>query len=428
MPQKHDLEEQLRQSQSTFDAAFRVAAIGMALADLSGNLVEVNAAFANMLGYAPDELAGTDFRDITHPDDVDADNAQFAQLLAGHGDNYHMEKRYFRRDGSIAHGILNVAVVRDLDGCPVRFVAQIADISARKVSEQKLLEANARLSLAMGMIEGGFWHYDIATGLFEPSEQFIRLVGGPSASARTFLQYTSLVAESDREAASLKPLIAGEVERAVAEYRVRAFDDHIRWFRCQRQLVRSSEGLPSQVIGIVIDISEERARHAQLEIRASTDMLTGLLNRRGLAEHTKDFGMLQIEHGVVGVIVLDLDHFKQVNDRYGHDAGDVVLIEAAERLKSLCRPTDAVVRLGGDEFVLILGHTNEADAQAIVERLLDLMRERFGYKGSMLVVGASAGVALMNGQDQDFPALLARADAALYGAKQAGRGTWRLAA
>ncbi len=425
---KDDLEEQLRQSLSTFDVAFHVAAIGMVLADVSGRLIDVNTAFASMLGYEPAGMIGIDFRDITHPDDVDADVAQFQQLLDGVSNSYHMEKRYFRRDGSIAHAMLSVAVVRDLEGKAIHFVAQIADIGERKAAERALVEANTRLSLAMGMIEGGFWHYDIATGIFEPSEQFARLVGGPTASAKNFLAFSSLVSDTDRKAASLKALIAGDMDRAVAEYRVRTFEGHIRWFRCRRQLIRDGDGLPAQIIGIVIDISEERARHAQLEARASTDMLTGLLNRRGLAEHISDFASRPAEQGVVGVIVLDLDHFKRVNDRFGHEAGDAILVEAAGRLKALIRPTDAVVRLGGDEFAILLQNTSESSARKAVERVLEVMQERYGYKGELLTVGASAGVAVKNDSDRTFPDLMARADAALYSAKQAGRGTWRLAA
>jgi diguanylate cyclase (GGDEF)-like protein/PAS domain S-box-containing protein len=428
MTNRNDLEEQLRQSLSTFDVAFHVAAIGMALADVSGHLIEVNSAFSSMLGYEPTDLAGVDFRDITHPDDIDTDNALFDQLLDGSSDSYHMEKRYFRQDGSIAHAMLSVAVVRDLDSKPIHFVAQIVDIGDRKAAEQALIEANTRLSLAMGMIDGGFWHYDIATGIFEPSEQFARLVGGPAASAKNFLEFSSLVSKTDRQAASLKALIAGELERAVAEYRVRTYEGHIRWFRCRRQLIRNGDGVPVQIIGIVIDISEERARHAQLEASASTDMLTGLLNRRGLAEHTKDFASHRTEQGVVGVIVLDLDHFKRVNDRLGHVAGDAILVEAAQRLKTLVRPTDAAVRLGGDEFAILLRNTSETAARRAVQRVLKVMHERYGYKGELLTVGASAGVAVKNDSDRSFPDLLARADAALYSAKQAGRGTWRLAA
>ncbi len=375
------------------------------------------------------ELVGVDFRNITHPDDVGAGDAQFRQVLAGTIDSYHMEKRYFRKDGSIAHGALSVAVVRDLSGNAVHFVAQIADICDRKAAELALAKVNSRLSLAMGLIEGGFWHYDIATALFEPSEQFARLVGGPTASVRNFLQFSSLFGDSDKRAASLKELIAGKAEEAVAEYRVRTYDEKVRWFRCHRQLIRDSDGLPEQVIGIVIDVTLERERHAELHEFASTDTLTGLLNRRGMVERTSDFvPRLRGSQICAGVIMLDLDHFKHVNDQHGHDAGDAVLVETGKRLQALFRPADAIVRLGGDEFAVILNNTSKTDATSAVKRVLASMQQCYGYKGRLLSVGTSAGVAIQNHKDYAFPDLLARADRALYAAKQAGRGIWRIAA
>jgi diguanylate cyclase len=169
-------------------------------------------------------------------------------------------------------------------------------------------------------------------------------------------------------------------------------------------------------------------RHAELHEFASTDTLTGLLNRRGLAERTCDFTPRRTGKDCVGVIMLDLDHFKLVNDQHGHDAGDAVFVETGQRLQTLFRPADAIVRLGGDEFAVILGKTNNADATAAVARVLTVMQQRYGYKGRLLTVGTSVGVAIQNDQDRTFPDLLARADGALYAAKQAGRGVWRIAA
>jgi diguanylate cyclase (GGDEF)-like protein len=130
----------------------------------------------------------------------------------------------------------------------------------------------------------------------------------------------------------------------------------------------------------------------------------------------------------VGIIMLDLDHFKLVNDDFGHAAGDAILVETAERLRRLLRADDAVVRLGGDEFAIILRDTNAADARRAVDRVLKSMLETHGYRGQIISIGASAGVAVGSERDHSVSDIVTRADAALYAAKQQGRNRWRWAA
>jgi len=126
--------------------------------------------------------------------------------------------------------------------------------------------------------------------------------------------------------------------------------------------------------------------------------------------------------------MLDLDHFKQANDAFGHGAGDAILVETAERLRKLVRSDDAVVRLGGDEFAIILRDTDARDARRAVDRVLKAMLETHGYHGHVIHIGASAGVAVGSESDHSVSDIITRADAALYVAKQEGRNTWRWAA
>ncbi|WP_172341183.1 diguanylate cyclase [Novosphingobium sp. SG751A] len=413
-------------ARSMFDIAFEVAAIGMALVDPDGRLLAVNSAFARMLGYDQAEITDVDFRAITHPEDIDADEAQFRRVLAGEIDTYSMEKRYYRKDRSIAYGVLSVATMRDGDGKAQLFVSQIVDISERKLAEHALAQANAKLSLAMGMMDCGIWQYDIATRRFTPSQHFIELVGGHQATAQNYFKLASLVDASDRRAASLRPLLSGAVDRSVTEYRIRIHDGSVRWFRCHRQMLLDDNGRPEQVIGSVIDITEERAQVVHLEKKASTDALTGLLNRRGMKRYVKTIPAADLS--TVGIIMLDLDHFKQANDAYGHAAGDAILVEAAGRLRQLVRNNDAVVRLGGDEFAVILRNTDGADARRAVDRVLRAMMETYGYRGQIIRIGASAGLAIGSERDHSVGDIVTRADAALYLAKQQGRNTWRWAA
>jgi diguanylate cyclase (GGDEF)-like protein len=127
----------------------------------------------------------------------------------------------------------------------------------------------------------------------------------------------------------------------------------------------------------------------------------------------------------VGVFFVDLDEFKDVNDRFGHSVGDMVLVEVARRLEHVVRPGDVVARLGGDEFAVVASSLGgDEDATAIAERIVNAMAEPFVVAGEQLVLGASVGVATVDELGFDSDEFLEQADRALYLAKQAGRGRW----
>lgn len=411
---------------SMFNAAFEIAVIGMALVDPQGRMVAVNRAFARMLGYGIDEMQNVNFGRITHPDDIDADMAQFDRVLKGEIESYSMEKRYLRKNGSIAHGVLSVAVMRDAHGEVELFVSQIVDITERRLVEEELAKANAKMSLAMGMMECGVWQYDLASGQFSPSEQFVRMVGGPGALAADCLDGACLVDEADAPIGPLAAFIASDSEREVTECRIRIHDRTIRWFRCHRQVLRDEDGRADQIIGSLLDITDERAQVSRLETKASTDALTGLLNRRGMNGYIKTIKAADLSG--IGIIMLDLDHFKQANDAYGHAAGDAILAETGRRLRNLLRADDGVIRLGGDEFAIILRNTDARNIQRIVERVLKGMMGAHAYDDTIISIGASAGVAVGSRGDTSIDDIIKRADAALYQAKQQGRNKWRWAA
>lgn len=135
-----------RESEERFRLSFVHAPIGKALVELDGRLREVNAAFANLTQYSEEELLERSFQDITHPDDLDADLDHLARLLAGEIDSYNLEKRYLTGSGSIVWAQLSASLVRDLDGAPQYFIAQVQDITQRKAHEASLRDMVAMLS------------------------------------------------------------------------------------------------------------------------------------------------------------------------------------------------------------------------------------------------------------------------------------------
>ena len=182
-----------------------------------------------------------------------------------------------------------------------------------------------------------------------------------------------------------------------------------------------------RVLAVRIEDLRSSAQRAHLErdaLRslAHTDALTGLPNRRGLAEVLQRTLPQARPERMAAVFLLDLDGFKPINDRLGHEAGDEVLVGVARRLESLLRGSDTVARLGGDEFVVVAsGLASDADAQALGRKLLEGFREPFAAAGQACAVGLTIGYALAPLDGDDAMSLLKRADAAMYAGKQAGR-------
>jgi len=177
--------------------------------------------------------------------------------------------------------------------------------------------------------------------------------------------------------------------------------------------------------------SDLRVRNQQLETMlhsvealAITDPLTGLFNRRRFADVLKrEFAVTRRYRNTLSCLMLDIDHFKQINDRFGHDAGDQVLKEVARRIVGSLREVDLAARYGGEEFAILLPHTSKKDAKIVAERLLNNMRkQQFTFGNEVVRVTASIGCAgntdVLSGQAED---LVKAADLALYEAKNTGR-------
>jgi diguanylate cyclase (GGDEF)-like protein len=176
----------------------------------------------------------------------------------------------------------------------------------------------------------------------------------------------------------------------------------------------------------LIDLHRQlEEKNRLLEQLALTDPLTGLPNRRAIEGWAAHQLAAAVRHGFsVWAVLIDLDHFKRVNDAYGHDAGDTVLKAFAEILKSNTRSADVAGRIGGEEFIHVVTHAEEEHLPIIVERTrAKLSAQTFSFGGSAVTITASFGVAGFRGGDSPptFAELVSRADRALYRAKQCGR-------
>ena len=193
---------------------------------------------------------------------------------------------------------------------------------------------------------------------------------------------------------------------------------------------RRPDGRMTQISAVGRDVTERRRFEAALAHQATHDALTDLPNRALLLDHL-GLALARAERGTTGValLFLDLDRFKSVNDGFGHEAGDELLVAVAGRLSEVLRPADTVARLGGDEFVILCEDVvDEHHAVAVAQRVLALIESKpFALQGSEVDVTASIGIALSPGGDGAHPeALLRDADAAMYRAKDLGRARLEL--
>ena len=195
-----------------------------------------------------------------------------------------------------------------------------------------------------------------------------------------------------------------------------------------RRRHRELQGLVNERTAELEQRSQQlRESQLQLERIAYVDPLTGLSNRRLFeADLRHGVAMVARNGGVLTLLLIDLDGFKQINDQLGHDAGDALLVETALRLTHSVRETDRVARLGGDEFAIVLTGTGELLAVEIIcHRILAALAAPVTYKGATLQLSASIGSVQCPSQGMTTEVLYKAADVALYEAKRSGRNTWR---
>lgn len=175
---------------------------------------------------------------------------------------------------------------------------------------------------------------------------------------------------------------------------------------------------------ILWDITARKQVEARLAHDATHDPLTGLANRTVLRDRIEQaLARLERTPAHLALMLVDLDDFKGVNDRYGHHVGDAVLVAVAQRMQEIVRPADTLARLGGDEFVIVCDDLAQpSDANEIAGRVLEASRQPVAVKGDVVRVSASIGVVLTTQADEDLDTLLRRADAAMYRAKRKRRG------
>jgi diguanylate cyclase (GGDEF)-like protein/PAS domain S-box-containing protein len=231
--------------------------------------------------------------------------------------------------------------------------------------------------------------------------------------------------ELDERTRLLSELLGGEMDSYIRDGRLLRANGDAVWVSHHVRLLRDADGSPVQIITHLVDITERRMLERELRHMADHDPLTGLLNRRGLEAELERHVTHVNRYGARGaLLVLDLDHFKGVNDTLGHEAGDRLIVTVANLLRTRLRSSDAIARLGGDEFAVLLPDANAEMARHVAEEIVADVQRNAGvdHGQARRHVTASVGVTMFTQEQINAESVLVDADLAMYDAKEAGRG------
>lgn len=319
-------------------------------------------------------------------------------------------------DGQVRWVEVGGKTLYDASGRGVRMLGTIQDITQRKLADDALLSGGERLRLALHASKMVAWDLDLATGWVNRSDNSVELLGFGSGPTSIFVER---VHPEDRHKVSMLRIAAIADGTHTAEVRYHAPGDREIWLA-----LRAERKDAHRLIGITFDISDAKAAEQAIWQTANRDPLTGLANR-ALFKTCLDqaLGQAEGDGSCVGLLLLDLDDFKDINDTLGHAAGDTLLAETAARLTRLVNADDTVARVGGDEFAILLaGRSSLEDIALQADTMVQALRAPFDFEGRALSTRASIGVAVSPRHHRDPVELMKDADIALYRAKASGRG------
>jgi len=333
-----------------------------------------------------------------------------------------------RPDGEVRVVHRQAEVVRGEGGEPLRTIGTVHDITERKRAEERLRETEERYRTLVEQIPAVTYidPVDDPDNSLYTSPQIEEMLGYTSEEWRTQKLWPKRLHPDDRD----RVLAADERFESGGglfseEYRLLAKDGSVVWVREEAVLVKDEKGKPLYWQGVIYDVTKRREAEERFEHQALHDLLTGLPNRRLLVDRLEQaLRRIRRQEGrKVAVLFMDLDDFKVVNDSLGHEAGDLLLVVVAQRLKRCLRPEDTLARFGGDEFVVLLEDVEDpGEVVRIAERITEELRSPFTLEGRELYASASIGVSWGDARTKTSEDLLRDADTAMYQAKRDGSG------
>ncbi|MDR2924613.1 MAG: diguanylate cyclase [Azoarcus sp.] len=385
-----------------------------------------NPAFTEMTGYmAADAIGRTPGNLIKSGKQDNAFYAHMWQTILS-GRVWHGELINRRKDGSLYDEHITIAPALDDEGVIQHFIATKEDFTKQKAARQELEIAHSHLNAVVENFPGSLIMEDLQGRIILLNQYIFELLGLPGTEeyvlgkpAHPLMVFSSHVAEDSQAfldrleelRAAARPSYGEEIH----------FKDG-RWIERDFVPIRLHEHLIG-FLYIYRDISQRKRHARELWQLATSDPLTGIPNRRAFFENIEhERTRLTRYPGDAAVLMIDIDHFKKINDTHGHAAGDAVLCHCVRQIRKLLRESDTLARLGGEEFAILLPQASREGALGLAERVRKVIEDiPLIYNDAPIYVTASVGVTIMSHIDPSADKTLSRADHALYEAKRNGR-------
>jgi diguanylate cyclase (GGDEF)-like protein/PAS domain S-box-containing protein len=424
---RHALESQTRQENLWSRAALRSVGESVIAVDLEQRVRFMNPMAQQVLGIDTSAASGRKLEDIlviedllaAAPDERPVARAlrEDARVVAGMG------QHLLTADGEALPVEHSAAPIHDEQGRQIGAVLAMNVAGPRIAAYEMLRQSEERFRAAFNFAPIGIALMSMDLQFLQANPAMCELLQRP-AGPLAGVHRDDITHPEDRalEDAQLDRLVRNDVPFVEFEKRFFTASGEAVWSLVSVSVLRRN-GTPVCFIYQAHDMQSRKEAEQRLSALALTDALTGLANRRHWRE-VADWHLeaARVDGRALGVLFLDLDHFKQVNDRLGHAAGDQLLRTVAVRLRAAVRECDLVARFGGDEFVVLMAQvTSRDDALVVARKLIDAIAEDFVLDSEVARVGLSVGAAVYPDDGHDVRALLQAADSALYLAKNSGR-------
>ena len=388
----------------------------------------ISQAVTRLLGYTVDECLAPGFwLSIIHPQDRNNVLNYIKRCHAEGRDTCALEYRLLAKSGATMH-VRDLSSIEFEDGVARHSRGIMIDVSTQvqTATEKNQIETRFQQMFAAVPIGIVLVDFDSST-MVEINPAYCKIVGLSQAEIRE-RGWQSLAHPDDlhAELALLERFKAGEIPHYSIEKRYIGDTGEITWVYCQVCHIGPGEGGKRQYIVMIQDITDRKYSEDKIWRQENYDFLTGLPNRNMLHDRLRELIKRESRSGnEFGVLMIDLDGFKHINDTLGHDKGDELLVQVAARIRHALRASDTVARFGGDEFVVLVSALkNRYGIDQIVDDLNKEVATAFQLAGEAVYISASIGVTVFPGDGGDVRTLIKNADQAMYEAKRLGRNRY----